>query len=283
MDNLPPVKMLITFFNVYQGFQKHFKRLDLDGDGHISINDIKTHFKNMGMRVTARNLDDLIYEVDQNRNGQVEFEEFVSVNETSLTFQLWWKVTAPLLQFSPPLLSLLPFLQLMHRMKKGGSTNWKKLLDFTQPRDERQGTVGRAISRSTLRFLGATPAHEFEHDQQWQNYSFFQRVDQPPAPTRSRSTRDILQSLNPFARQGAEEEDDGAPGPSNRAHHANPTPASMRSRNLMEVRVLKEDDDLDAADVMAFRFLPLSHSIFPSDFVSLSPLVRLEFRVLHRQ
>ena len=70
-------------------FQHHFQKLDLDGDGHISINELRTHFKNMGVRVTARTLNDLMAEVDVNRNGQVEFDEFVAVR-AHLSFNFFW-------------------------------------------------------------------------------------------------------------------------------------------------------------------------------------------------
>ena len=69
-------------------FEKHFGKLDKDGDGHISINELRQHFKAMGIRVTARTLNDLISEVDTNRNGQVEFEEFVQVRP-ALPFQIF--------------------------------------------------------------------------------------------------------------------------------------------------------------------------------------------------
>jgi len=78
--------------------------LDLDGDGHISINELRTHFKNMGVRVTARTLNDLMAEVDVNRNGQVEFDEFVAVR-AHLSFNFFWSFLLLFFFFSSSSLS----------------------------------------------------------------------------------------------------------------------------------------------------------------------------------
>ncbi len=63
-----------------EGFHEHFRKIDTGLDGHITHDDLRIKFKAMNVRVSPKILNDLIREVDTNRNGQVEFEEFVRVN-----------------------------------------------------------------------------------------------------------------------------------------------------------------------------------------------------------
>ena len=66
-----------------------------------------------------------------------------------------------------------------------------------------------------MRFLGATPSTDFDMNKQWQNYSYFTRVDHPaPPPSRAKT---IVKNLNPFRRNEPETRDE--PGPSNRVCH----------------------------------------------------------------
>jgi glycerol-3-phosphate dehydrogenase len=66
-------------------FRDDFKALDLDGDGAISTHDLSELFRHQGYpKVKEEILKSLIAEVDLNRNGVVDFNEFLEVKQASL-------------------------------------------------------------------------------------------------------------------------------------------------------------------------------------------------------
>ncbi|XP_053361837.1 calcium-binding protein 2 isoform X2 [Clarias gariepinus] len=55
-----------------------FKEFDSNGDGQISISELREAMKKlMGEQLNPRDIDDIIRDVDLNGDGQVDFEEFV--------------------------------------------------------------------------------------------------------------------------------------------------------------------------------------------------------------
>ena len=61
-------------------FRDDFKALDLDGDGVVSTRDLRELFTHQGYpKVSEEILVRLISEVDSNRNGVVDFNEFLEV------------------------------------------------------------------------------------------------------------------------------------------------------------------------------------------------------------
>ena len=61
-------------------FRDDFKALDLDGDGVVSTRDLRELFTHQGYpKVSEEILVSLISEVDSNRNGVVDFNEFLEV------------------------------------------------------------------------------------------------------------------------------------------------------------------------------------------------------------
>jgi len=53
-----------------------FKLFDLDGSGSISREELTTLMKNLGQALTDDEIDAMIDEVDDNRDGEISFEEF---------------------------------------------------------------------------------------------------------------------------------------------------------------------------------------------------------------
>ncbi|KAF9975888.1 mitochondrial glycerol-3-phosphate dehydrogenase [Actinomortierella ambigua] len=60
-------------------FHKVFGELDRDGDGHIDGQDLEQVLKNLDLEVDDRVLSHIIEEVDLDKNGAVEFNEFLEV------------------------------------------------------------------------------------------------------------------------------------------------------------------------------------------------------------
>jgi len=53
-----------------------FKSFDTDGDGHITTKELGDALKRLGITVSEAKLKSLIDEVDKNKNGKIEFDEF---------------------------------------------------------------------------------------------------------------------------------------------------------------------------------------------------------------
>ncbi|XP_065182333.1 glycerol-3-phosphate dehydrogenase, mitochondrial-like [Sycon ciliatum] len=60
-------------------YEKIFKRVDTDGDGHISIVDLRKVLADIGEEVSDTQLRELIAEVDTNCNSLIEFDEFLAL------------------------------------------------------------------------------------------------------------------------------------------------------------------------------------------------------------
>ncbi|KAH7714276.1 Protein T25G3.4 [Aphelenchoides avenae] len=59
-----------------QQAKERFNRLDKDRKGHITVNDIRRHFREQGNKIDERLLHELLNEVDLNKNGELELAEF---------------------------------------------------------------------------------------------------------------------------------------------------------------------------------------------------------------
>lgn len=56
-----------------------FIKFDVDGDGHINPKEIRTVMRDVGVKLTADEIKQLIASVDADGNGMIEFDEFVSI------------------------------------------------------------------------------------------------------------------------------------------------------------------------------------------------------------
>uniref|UniRef100_A0A914M0U5 Glycerol-3-phosphate dehydrogenase n=1 Tax=Meloidogyne incognita TaxID=6306 RepID=A0A914M0U5_MELIC len=59
-----------------QAAKERFNQLDRDRKGHITVNDIRRHFREHGNKIDERLLHELLNEVDLNKNGELELAEF---------------------------------------------------------------------------------------------------------------------------------------------------------------------------------------------------------------
>lgn len=62
-----------------QEYKKHFASFDVDGNGHIDENELRQIVKNLGEFEALQKLPQIIAEVDLNRNGTIEYEEFLHI------------------------------------------------------------------------------------------------------------------------------------------------------------------------------------------------------------
>jgi CTP synthase (UTP-ammonia lyase) len=56
-----------------------FKRFDKDGSGKISSTELKEAFKQMGLTMTDEKVEEMIKEVDKNKDGEIDMEEWIEI------------------------------------------------------------------------------------------------------------------------------------------------------------------------------------------------------------
>lgn len=61
-------------------YKSEFNKLDHDKDGHITERDLSKVMKQLGVKMTEGEMERVIAEVDLNKNGSVEFNEFLEVS-----------------------------------------------------------------------------------------------------------------------------------------------------------------------------------------------------------
>ncbi|CAJ0574349.1 unnamed protein product, partial [Mesorhabditis spiculigera] len=59
-----------------QQAKERFNQLDKDRKGHITVNDLRRHFRQRNQKIDERLLHELLNEVDLNKNGELEIAEF---------------------------------------------------------------------------------------------------------------------------------------------------------------------------------------------------------------
>ncbi|CAP30965.1 Protein CBG11896 [Caenorhabditis briggsae] len=59
-----------------QKAKERFNQLDKDRKGHITVNDLRKHFREHNQKIDERVLHELLNEVDLNKNGEIEIAEF---------------------------------------------------------------------------------------------------------------------------------------------------------------------------------------------------------------
>jgi calmodulin len=60
-------------------FREIFDLVDTDGSGEISPEELGQLCTKLGLQFTQSQLDDMVAEIDQDRNGEIDFDEFVAV------------------------------------------------------------------------------------------------------------------------------------------------------------------------------------------------------------
>ena len=71
MQDIDEEKLIQTGFNVF----------DADGDGQVSLEDLRSVMQSLGEQMTDDQLNDIINEIDTNGDKQMSFEEFQATIE----------------------------------------------------------------------------------------------------------------------------------------------------------------------------------------------------------
>lgn len=62
-----------------QEMREVFRAFDLNGDGHISVDELKQAMAKLGELLSQEELDTMIQEADVDKDGQVNYEEFMRI------------------------------------------------------------------------------------------------------------------------------------------------------------------------------------------------------------
>eukprot|EP00092_Neocalanus_flemingeri_P003873 GFUD01004170.1.p1 GENE.GFUD01004170.1~~GFUD01004170.1.p1 ORF type:complete len:153 (-),score=52.09 GFUD01004170.1:118-576(-) len=62
-----------------EGLQATFRVFDKDGNGFISPAELRHVMTNLGVKLTNEEVDEMISEADMNKDGQVDYQEFVNM------------------------------------------------------------------------------------------------------------------------------------------------------------------------------------------------------------
>lgn len=68
--------LLEGYFTSKQNITKTFKRLDVDGSGSLSVEELRTHLRAQG--VSSLSIDALIDKLDEDRSGDISQDEFTA-------------------------------------------------------------------------------------------------------------------------------------------------------------------------------------------------------------
>ena len=63
--------------NEQEELREQFRLFDLDGNGSISPDELKKVMSTMGEKITDADIDELLGKYDLNKNGMIEYNEFV--------------------------------------------------------------------------------------------------------------------------------------------------------------------------------------------------------------
>eukprot|EP01080_Neovahlkampfia_damariscottae_P002536 gene2536-3498_t len=66
-------------------FQEAFNLFDQNGDGDISVEELKIVFSNIGHEPTDEELENMLNEVDKDGNGKIDFDEFCQIMKSKMS------------------------------------------------------------------------------------------------------------------------------------------------------------------------------------------------------
>ena len=72
-----------TFGDTEKSIRKAFRVLDKDGDGFITVRELKDVMTKLGEKLTMKEVEELVNEADMNGDGRIDMEEFVQMMITT--------------------------------------------------------------------------------------------------------------------------------------------------------------------------------------------------------
>ncbi|MES1922360.1 calmodulin-like 3 [Bonamia ostreae] len=66
-------------FSAKSNVKEAFKAFDKDGNGFISLEELKSAMESLGEKVTKEELQEMVKIADKNNDGKIDYEEFVEI------------------------------------------------------------------------------------------------------------------------------------------------------------------------------------------------------------
>ena len=87
-DSKPNQELLLTVLEYLDrnGYKESFDMFDRNKKGKITINDITKIMKNFGYPIKKSEAQKMISDIDDNGDGEIDFEEFVTLMEKQINF-----------------------------------------------------------------------------------------------------------------------------------------------------------------------------------------------------
>ena len=88
--------------------QALFRKLDMDSDGTLCVNELRIAFRFVGIYITSKQTQEVLEKVDDNKSGVLDFHEFVRL---MFTLSTDWESYKPRVDFNSSFWSVPPSLQ----------------------------------------------------------------------------------------------------------------------------------------------------------------------------
>lgn len=73
-----------TNFTAKSNVKEAFKAFDKDGNGFISVEELKHAMESLGETVSNEELDEMVKMADKNKDGKIDYEEFVEIMQKEM-------------------------------------------------------------------------------------------------------------------------------------------------------------------------------------------------------
>ena len=68
-----------SFSENENSIRRAFRTLDKDGNGYITVRELKEVMSKLGEKLTTKEVEELVYESDTNGDGRIDIDEFVQM------------------------------------------------------------------------------------------------------------------------------------------------------------------------------------------------------------
>ena len=87
---------MLREFLLLTAFHEVFNLFDINGGGTIDANELDSALKSVDIQLTRREIEDVLHVIDEDGNGEIDFEEFLTLMTSTEKYLATLKGTAEL-------------------------------------------------------------------------------------------------------------------------------------------------------------------------------------------